>query len=83
MNVLLKGLNFFFNTHVQNQPQCVVPVGAWFSVTVGESNNYGLWLYSIAGFDHEYFEMAERNRLLKLIRIMIIIRKLLSVGSDG
>ena len=50
----------------QQQPQCVVPAGAWFGVTVDEPDQYTLCGCTVSpGFDFEDFEMADRNRLLQ------------------
>jgi len=49
----------------QQQPQCVVPAGAWFGVTVDEPGTYVLCGCTVSpGFDFEDFEMADRQILL-------------------
>ncbi len=54
------------NLSDQQQPQCMVPAGAWFGVTVDESDHYVLCGCTVSpGFDFEDFEMADRYRMLQ------------------
>lgn len=49
----------------QQQPQCVVPAGAWFGVTVDKPDHYVLCGCTVSpGFDFEDFEMADRRILM-------------------
>jgi predicted cupin superfamily sugar epimerase len=62
----------------QQQPQCVVPAGAWFGVTVDEPGTYVLCGCTVSpGFDFEDFEMADRYRMLQAFpEHEVIIREL-------
>jgi predicted cupin superfamily sugar epimerase len=49
------------------EPQAVVPAGAWFAAEVADTASYALMGCTVApGFDYADFEMAERAELLRL-----------------
>ncbi|MCC5906360.1 MAG: cupin domain-containing protein [Balneolaceae bacterium] len=48
------------------QPQHVIPAGAWFGVTVDQSDSFALCGCTVSpGFDFQDFEMADRSSLLE------------------
>lgn len=66
------------NLSDQQQPQCVVPAGAWFGVTVEETDRYALCGCTVSpGFDFKDFEIGDRYRMLQAFpEHESIIRKL-------
>lgn len=66
------------NLSDRQQPQCVVPSGAWFGVTVDEPDHYALCGCTVSpGFDFEDFEMADRGLMFQAFpEHEAIIRKL-------
>ncbi len=67
------------------QPQLVVPAGAWFGVTVDQPGTFALCGCTVSpGFDFKDFEMAERDDLLeKFPRHSEIIEKLTKPLAQG
>lgn len=62
----------------QQQPQCMVPAGAWFGVTVDEQDHFALCGCTVSpGFDFEDFEMGDQDQMIQTFpEHEVIIQKL-------